>query len=245
MSVTFVTAFFKPTRHYRNVETYFALFDQLASSGVPILLYLDEAYIDRTFPLNVSILPTRLDTSWLPSNPVLPSQRNPEKDTPEYFCIQLSKLRYLADAVQHVETPFLAWIDFGVFHMFRQPNVSKLLLRTIAQSEWPRHRILSPGCRRIEVSWDYPVWWFCGSFLLGHRDLWRPAYQRQTEIVREHLPRLTWEVNVWTHMADLFVIYQANHNDTLLMRAMQLVQRHPGVETCSKTPANIQASTTD
>jgi hypothetical protein len=229
MKTTFVTAFFRPTTSYRNPDVYFQHFQQLADTGVPILLFLDSCYTDKSFPPNVRVIPTTLDTSWVPDQVNLPTHSNPAKDTLSYFCIQLSKLRLLTEARQYTESEFLAWIDFGIFHMIRKPNVCKEILKAIAVSEFPRDKILSPGCGEFTFTWHHPIWMFCGTFLLGHRNMFPAAYERQTAIVREHLPNITWEVNYWVLMKEHFQTYPADHNDLLLMRVMQFVQRHQGV----------------
>jgi hypothetical protein len=229
MKTTFVTAFFRPKTSYRDPETYFQYFSHLTETGIPILLFLDTSYTDRTFPPNVRVIPTTLDMTWLPDQLTLPNQANPTKDTATYFCIQLSKLRFLTEAREYTDSEFLAWIDFGIFHMLRQPNVCAEILRHIAVSEFPRDKILSPGCGEFAFTWDRPIWMFCGSLLLGHRTLFPSAYTRQTELVQQHLPNITWEVNYWVLMKEYFQTYRADHNDTLLMRVMQFVQRHQGV----------------
>ena len=157
MKTTFVTAFFRPTTSYRDPETYFQYFAHLAETGIPILLFLDSWYTNRTFPSNVRVIPTTLDMDWLPDQLVLPKQATPTKDTTRYFCIQLSKLRFLTEARNHTDSEFLAWIDFGIFHMLRQPNVCIELLRHIAMSEFPRDKILSPGCGEFAFTWDHPI----------------------------------------------------------------------------------------
>ncbi len=228
----FITAFLRPTTEYRSVEVYFKEFDRLVSTGVPILLFLDSAYSDRTFPSNVQVVPTSLDPSWVPADVQLPSQRNPKKDTLEYFCIQLSKLYYLSEARKYTSDKFLAWIDFGAFHMFRDIPQCNQDLKTIAESTFPTDRILAPGCWPAgQYDWNSVCWRFCGTFLIGHRDLFPVALRRQTELVKSQLPRLTWEVNYWAQMDELFTVYMANHDDTLLSRVMMFVQRHQGVST--------------
>ena len=68
--ITFVTAFFTPSTDYRTSETYFSMFDRLASTNLPIILFLDEKLIDHverfreSYP-NVQIYPSTLDKSWL------------------------------------------------------------------------------------------------------------------------------------------------------------------------------------
>lgn len=247
MTTTFVTAFFAPSTAYRSTDTYFEHFAKLANTGIPILLFLDTRYTDRTFPLNVSVIPMELDTSWLPIDVELPVGRNPQKDTHEYLCIQLQKLTLLNLARATTTTPFLAWIDFGVFHMVKEKEDAQDVLKYIAQCEFPRDKILAPGCwpaGQYEI-WQSPVWRFCGSFLLGHRDLFEHAQHRQMELVFQSLPRITWEINYWTQMEDVFCVYKAYHDETLLARVIQFVQRHPGVDTCSSVPSEIQPSMTE
>lgn len=226
----FVTAFLRPKTTYRSVERYFAEFENLANTGIPILLFLDTEFIDRTFPSNVRVIPTTLDMSWLPTHVELPAHRNPSKDTLEYFCIQLSKLAYLTKAREYTSDPILAWIDFGVFHMFNDKSECARLLQTIAHGTILNEKILAPGCWPAgHYDWNSVCWRFCGSFLIGHRDLFPAAYAEQTRLVQTQFPHLTWEVNYWAQMEPFFHVYPANHDDSLLSRVMVFVQRHQGV----------------
>ncbi len=226
----FVTAFFQPKTSYRSTEKYLAEFQKFANTGVPILLFLDKP-IDG-FPPNVQVVPIELDTSWIPEDAQFPAHRNLQKDTPEYFCIQVTKLFCMKEALKYTDDPFLAWLDFGAFHMFQDTEECTKLIQTIAASEFPTHTILAPGCWPAGVyDWNSVCWRFCGTFLIGHRNLFRKAYDRQSQIIESCLPRVTWEVNYWAQMDDLFTVYMANHDDTLLSRVMMFVQTHQGVST--------------
>jgi hypothetical protein len=228
----FVTAFFPPKTPYRSADTYVQHFHSFAESGVPILLFLDASRNDWVFPPNVRVVFTTLDTSWLPPDVQLPAHRNPVKDTAEYMCIQLSKLYYLTEARAYTTDPFLAWLDFGAFHMFQNPDACRDIINTLSDATLPTDRILAPGCWDAgEYDRNSVCWRFCGTFLIGHRDLFPIAYHRQMEIVRSHLPHLTWEVNTWIEMDELFHVYKANHDDTLLSRVMVFVHKHQGVDT--------------
>jgi hypothetical protein len=228
----FVTAFFPPKNPYRSADTYMRNFQSFAESGVPILLFLDPSCREWTFPPNVRVVITTLDTSWLPPDAQLPAHRNPVKDTAEYMCIQLSKLAYLTDARAYTTDPFLAWLDFGAFHMFKDHDACRHIIETLSTASLPTDRILAPGCWDAGTyDWNSVCWRFCGTFLIGHRDLVPAAYCRQMEIVRSQFPRLTWEVNIWAQMDELFHVYKANHDDTLLSRVMVFVHKHQGVAT--------------
>lgn len=233
--ITFVTALFVPPGgSYRSVDKYQEHFQQLAATGVPIRLFLDPVlheygeWLEETWS-NVRVV------DWLVPNKsflaplvekrqpvVLPTKRNEKKDTIDYMCVQLMKLPLCSRAAATAATPFVAWVDFGIFHMFNDVSGATTMLREIAfgsvTASLPRDRILSPGC------WDagtYPIWtsicWrHCGSFLLGARELFADAAAAQAELVRLNLPGLTWEVNYWNELERLFHVYKANHNDSIL-----------------------------
>lgn len=218
MNVTFVTAFVSPKTSYRSREAYLRNFETLARVGIPIYLFLEEPIAELpSFP-NVTVQYADLDRSWLPADPVLPANRNPNKDTLDYFCIQAWKMKCMSEASRRVETPYLAWIDFGIVHMIRDLPVARGALQLLATITYPRDdKIYTPSCwsHGGPDIWNSVAWRFCGSFLLGHRPLFPEAYRRQMDIIRANLPRVTWEVNYWTLMEDLFVFYPADHNERL------------------------------
>jgi hypothetical protein len=227
MSVTFVTAFVSPKTAYRSRDAYIQNFTVLANTGLPIYLFLEEPIAEiPAFP-NVTVQYATLDRSWLPENPVLPANRNPNKDTLEYFCIQAWKMKCMAEASQRVDTPYIAWVDFGIVHMLRNTDLAFDSLRKIALQAYPRDdKIYTPSCWSHSGPdiWNSVAWRFCGSFFLGHRSLFPEAYRRQSEIIRENLPKVTWEVNYWTCMEDMFLFYPADHNERLFTELCDYVR---------------------
>lgn len=243
MNVTFVTAFLCPTNGnpIRSLDAYLKEFNYLVNAGVPLLVYLDEAFPER-IPGAEQI---RITRDWVPNDPILPSTRNPNKDTVDYFCIQAMKLELLAKSVSKCTTPYLAWIDFGVFHMIQAKEEGQATLRDLSTRTYPTNKLIAPGCwPHGEYGLDSVCWRFCGSFVLGHRDLFAPAYQRQQELFQSISPALTWEVNIWSRMDDMFYMYSADHNDSLFsvpdykMRLCDLVDN-------SATDKNTQHSYLD
>lgn len=225
MSVTFVTAFFQQKEMFYPVDRFFGLFEELASTGIQILLFLDEKLRDRgeelcrKFP-NVTIPEFMiLDMSYLPEVVQLPANRSVKKDTEEFITIQCEKLHFLTKARAYTDRPFLAWIDFGIFYVLRDKEACVRKLQQIETSTFQTEKIYSGSCwaRGQYEIWDRICWRFCGGFLLGHRNLFEAAYQEQTRIIREHLPRLTWEVNYWTLMDDYFLTYPGDHTDIILL----------------------------
>jgi hypothetical protein len=147
---------------------------------------------------------------------VLPSVRNYEKDTADYMCIQLAKLRLMAE-VAGCRGETFAWIDFGIYHMFKDWDRCDKLLKDVSDWKFAGDRILSPGYKNVFVNlFEHICWKHCGSLLIGTGDMFVRAYKRQTELVLEYMPRLTWEVNYWAMMDNHFEIYIANHNDHIL-----------------------------
>jgi len=226
MTVTFVTAFYSsPNLSFRSPDIYFKLFENLLESGIPILLFLDEKERERGEKMkyqNLTIEYTTLDRDWIPQSNelILPSSRNINKeDTIDYFYIQLSKLANLARASTMVQTTHLAWIDFGIFHMFSNSEKAKELLKQIEQTYIPVDKVFSPGCmpylKDKKYINDVVTWYHCGSFMIGGKSLFSYLYQKQTELVLQYLPTITWEVNYWS-MMDGFTFYKADHNESLL-----------------------------
>ena len=226
MTVTFITAFFPPEGgSYRSMEKYRECFARLASSGAPVVLYLDPALkdygasLEEHFP-NIRVADyLEVDRSFLTESLYLPRNRNLEKDTVEYFCIQLMKLRVMARAAEdtNITTSHIAWIDFGIFHMFKDVVGCKDMLLKIAEKDWPIDAILSPGCwppGQYEI-WNKICWRHCGSFLLGEKSLFPVALANQDSQVISNMPGLTWEINYWTLMPG-FSTYTANHDESIL-----------------------------
>jgi hypothetical protein len=127
----------------------------------------------------------------------------------------------MSRALDHCETPYLSWIDFGISHVIRYPDTTFQKLVDLASFSNPDLKtILIPGCWGPNPGydiWNSVYWRFCGGFFLGPREVFPRAYARQTELVEQNLPKLTWEVNYWTLMEEFFTFYPADHNDTMIM----------------------------
>jgi hypothetical protein len=218
MNITYITAF-HPVRS--NIGPYLEKFEKIASTGVPIILFLDTTcFLPTSYP-NVKVIHVDMDLSWIPENVSLPLIRSQEKDTVRYLGLMLHKLKYMTEALEFCDTPYLAWIDFGISHIIRYPDVTFQKLVALQSFSNPHLKnILIAGCWGPNPNydiWNNVYWRFCGGFFLGPRDIFPKAFQRQTELVQQHLPKLTWEVNYWTLMEEYFTFYQADHNDKMIM----------------------------
>ena len=230
MGLTFISALFSPEGgSYRSIDKYKEYFALLAESGVPIVLYMDSglasyaAELEAQYP-NVCVAEfVSVDRSFLTDPVFLPANRNIKKDTVDYLCIQLMKLKLMAHAAETIGSSHLAWIDFGIFHMFKDVPRAQELLRDLVERDLGSETILSPGCwpkERIGDIWNDICWRHCGSFLIGEKSLFIKAYQNQELQVRSNMPGLTWEVNYWTLMPD-FTVYYADHDDSILTNLKQ------------------------
>ena len=229
MTLAFISAYYHiPSISYRSPDKYFDFFEKILISGIPVFLYMDEQYKERTeellkyYPHFTVLGYVKLDTSWVPDNVILPSQCTPNKDTMEYFCIQLSKLQHMADASSKIPSTFthLAWIDFGIFHMFKDRPRMVRALQELSMYKFDQGKVWSPSCWLSKENyelWDRPCWSHSGSILIGDRDLYKDLYKRQQELVKKYLPKITWEVNYWTMMGDAFTLYKGEHNDSILL----------------------------
>lgn len=224
--LTYITAFIDNSK-LKTVDMYLESFEKMAQSGVPILLYFDEKYknteydhrILTTYP-NVQI-PEYITIYKLTQEPVLlPNSRNKEKDTEDYLFIQLMKMKLLVNSLKYTDTKYLGWIDFGIFSIFKDITRAQEKLKYLYDCEFKTDKIIIAGC----YGYAEPIyniihiihWYFCGGFLIGHRDLFKHAYEIQTNLVKINLPYITWEINYWYLMRDLFYKYDSDHDDTIL-----------------------------
>lgn len=170
---------------------------------------------------------------------ILPDKRNPKKDTLDYLFIQLSKLYHMAEyANKNKESNIthIAWIDFGIFHIIKEIQISKMLLKLISKLTLPKDKILIPG------SWPFMFfkfyanllfekisWFLCGGFMIGDINLFNQMYEEQKQLVYQNLPKLTWEVNYWAlikqlKMTDKIIIIEGcDHNDILFEKTFNYI----------------------
>ena len=228
MDIFYVTGFWKPQNHqiHRDIDKYLGYFELLAQSNINIGVYLDPSLIKRFAPLtkaftNIKIIELlEVDRSFIKDiSVILPENRNVSKDSEDYMLIQLMKLKCMSRAAinPNITEPILAWIDFGVFHIFKDIKHQQRLLATM-KFAGNTNKIYVPGCWNLDRSsdiWKNISWRYCGGFLIGKRELFIEAYRQQLQVVVANLPKLTWEVNYWTLM-NVFEWYRADHDDTLL-----------------------------
>lgn len=180
--------------------------------------------MDWTFPSNVVVLPASLDETWVAQtvspDAEMPAARGP-KDTLEYMLIQTSKTEWLARAslVNPWKTDWFAWVDFGIVHVFKDPDTTLARMQALRPP-------LSPGVRttgiwhyRTADVWRAIVWRFAGGFLMGEGRSLRELDARLRALVGRTPRRMTWEVNLWALLeAEGFDMgwVIGSHDDTII-----------------------------
>jgi glycosyltransferase involved in cell wall biosynthesis len=231
-TVQLVTGFFRLADRPVDEAEQFMRFEQLAASGLPILLFLDERLLEQHGPRlrlipTVRVIATTKESLWpfvatAGRELSLPTLRTLEKDTREFLLLQNAKLDLLdrARALDDRATHF-AWIDFGIMKIAKDPSG---FLDRLAALAPPTACVLFPGCwdRARADAWsaqsDGVNWRFCGGFFVVDR-------ASVHDLVASHRAaftnddRLTWEVNVWAAMeraGQRFDWYSADHDDSII-----------------------------
>ena len=226
--LTFVTAFLdleEDRSKDKSVEKYFALFSQLAATGIRLHAFLSRCYEGLVVPANVSIeyidlaeLDTFKDISGLEYS--LPAIRTPHHDTKNFMILINSKIE-LVHRAMHIPSSHYAWIDFGIFHVFKDSRSSAYLQMLGKSSLKPGLQIAGcwgPG----EPSFSAVCWRFCGGFFVGDAASIQSFYAaHRLHFKNTVLQRgLAWEVNHWAwleHAGHLKCSwFGADHNDSII-----------------------------
>jgi hypothetical protein len=208
-----------------SIEKYFNQFKRLRSCiDSNIILFLDRSFSPDLFESNKTmVIPTSIEEteSYAIINsintPIINFADNEKKNTKDYHAIINSKTEFMDKALEITEDNKLAWFDFGIGHVISKDESFKKLDSINEVKEG----IVIPGC------WDFktnilhsPAWRFCGGFFAGDRGSIKKMHSLSTQVLKETLPQITWEVNIWSIMESKynfpFSWYKADHNDLIL-----------------------------
>jgi len=237
-SLVFVTALLdlrEDRSKDRSTEVRIRHFRTLASSGIPIVLFLSRSFkaCDVSAYPNVRIVWLEFEDlplfkSLAGHTVKMPPRRTVHHDTANFMILMNSKvdlvLKAASLAASLVTATHYAWIDFNITHVVKTglgPFLNRLQL--LAASRLRSPLLLFPGCLdRGPVVFDAVHWRFCGGFFLG--DL--ASLRGLGDMIREHgipafLDRgLTWEVNLWAHLEQTHGFaptwYKADHDASIL-----------------------------
>jgi len=237
MTVTFVTAFldlYEDRSKDKSAERCFHHFKDLMATGISIHLFLSRSYkslyeeicgaapnvhVDSIELTDLTTYKELADVSY-----TMPSIRTAYHDTQNFMILMNSKVEFLHRAMKKDTSSHYAWIDFSIFHIFRDKVGTTNYLQMLARSSLAETCLIIPGCWPKLGSPDFSCvnWRFCGGFFLGDRDSLENYYSVYRRLFRQSVVDhgLTWEVNMWAwleHKEEIHPTWiKADHNDSIV-----------------------------
>jgi len=226
-NVTFVTAFININNLQKN---YFYYFEKLAKTGISIVLFLDRQYKEygeniSTLYKNVKILrylsKEELHVNKIKLSTKLPTDRNTEKDTENYLKLMNNKIYFVEEAmdINLFNTEIFSWIDFRIFHIFKDDLYMTKKLQEISTKIYESDVNYFPGASDKKNTIDTINWRFLGGFFILNKNHIKKLVS-ETTLLLESINTLTWEVNIWAILEYNnrfnFGWYKADHNNSIL-----------------------------
>jgi hypothetical protein len=225
---TFVSAFLNFSNKDDNTLDfeYFRYFTKIAKTNIPIILFLDKKEIKYANLLinyypNVHIIYIDNDYLLFNSDKPLPKNRNFSKDTKEYIQFMNNKIIFMDHArkLNIYNTNHFVWLDFRLFHIFKNEIMTSSKLIDIATRELTKKSYFSGGYKTIKSKLDEINWRFLGGFFILDSESIIKLKEETIKLI-ESIPIFTWEVNIWAIIEYNtnfdFGWFQADHNDTIL-----------------------------
>jgi hypothetical protein len=228
-----ITSYYDIYNKPERLNDYMKLFDDIAFSGLPIILFTDPSIIEKFnhYPNTIKIVGIPLQTFELYKlaysyNRELPNQRTTTKDTKEFLALMNTKIEFILRASEISKDDTFIWIDFGILKIIQNKIRFINKLKIINDLQFNKIRI--PGCWGFghPFSVDTVNWRFCGGLFVIPRKLIQDFYHHSKNVLNDFCSqlsyKLTWETNVWTiiemfAMKDQIDWYFADHNDTILL----------------------------
>jgi hypothetical protein len=203
----YVTCYYDIYNNPEKIANYLLYFKDLAELGVPILLFTDLVSLFESLPPTVTVIPLDVTTCEMYTiamnyNGELPSGRNPDKDTKEFFALMNTKVEFIKKAAElFPEVNTFMWIDFGIMKLVKQKEVFLNKLKEISEKTFTRMAI--PGCweNDHQFFFDSGYWRFCGSFAIFPLADVERFYNHNKSTLTDFCTisgyKLTWETNIW------------------------------------------------
>jgi len=244
-SSVIVTAFI-PNSNKRDPKIYIEYAQRLLELDLYKIIFIDpdfykQYYIYQSFPKTKFIMFKRDDIYLYKYSHLITDFNiytdNPDKDSIDYIFIQCHKTEWLKIAIESrmFNSDQYVWIDFGIFHLFKNIDEIKRAQNAIYQICTRYYCYL-----RIPNGWnpDYTysnnpfngiTWYFLGGIFGGNiKSLYRFADLMKEKCINiiENRHTLVWEVNIWyliyrdlfdkNEHNKLFSLYNADHNLSML-----------------------------
>ncbi len=230
---------------------YIYYFYDLATSGLPIIVFTEEKYISkfRIFGSNVSVVCLTLDELELfqigkQYTRNLPSTRNVLKDTKEYLSLMNSKIEFISKASQICTDETFIWIDFDLMRYIKHPEPILKRLHILHTDTYDK--IIIPGFTdNAALSMNEINSHFYGTFFIMPKRFIEDFFQHSKNVFGDFckLPQynISWEPNVWCviemcAMKSNITWYFADKNDTLITNLDSvLISKHSVTDSILKS----------
>ena len=234
---TFVTAFldlFEDRSKDKSVATCFAHFTKLASTDIPLVVFLSKKYADLA-PIRPNVkyiyleLTDLITYSEAMAQPLKqPANHTDYHDTLNFMILMNAKIEFVHRAM--AQDPFasshFAWIDFSICHVFRELDNSLNYLKMLSQTALKDQFLALPGCWSKGAYQDQLFsavnWRFCGGFFIGDRASLENFYNEYRAKFPTYLKTtntMVWEVNIW-HRLELdglhYDWFAGGHDDSII-----------------------------
>jgi hypothetical protein len=223
----------------KHIGTHFANAHKVIDTGVPVALFVSPCYsshVNKHFSgaKNLVVYPIDFNSLELVKacaglSLSLPTVRNEKHDTTNFLLLMNAKIEFMTRAILLSEGKHshVAWIDFGIAHIFKDAWSSSLRIRQINDSKLKEKFLVFPGSwkkdERVDQIWSHVNWRFSGGFFLGDKqsilDMFEMTRQNFIRTIAER-GVLIWETNFWAYAEQqgLFTPswYHGDHNDSIL-----------------------------
>jgi len=253
MAITFVSAYLNLSESRpddKPLSRCLEHFKNIADTDIPLHLFLSPEFIPLYHEQigtrkNITVEPIRLsdlDTyKELQSiNYSLPANRHATHDSAAFLTLMNAKVELVRRVITsgRYTTSHYAWIDFSIFHVFKDIQGSKTTLKTIAGATPVTPILAIPGCwqkgQHAETLFSAVNWRFSGGFFLGDAQSlldWERAYRTHFANITRENGVLVWEANIWHtfelrgHIATQW--YQGDHNDKMIKIPTTFFKHYP------------------
>ena len=186
----------------KSIEHYVSMFDHLAKTGIPIILFLDASLKGTVNYRNVKVVYLSLEDlayyKFLQKQNVPPIFNAPrESELMDYFIIINSKTEFIMRAMDVCPDTRFSWIDFGVSHIMENP---KIALSNLWKDKYLQKGVVIAGGHSEPVRYQRElIWRFFGGFFSGTREDIKYFHDYQTQAYEKIYPIMDLEVKLWSY----------------------------------------------
>jgi hypothetical protein len=227
-----ITSYYDLYNNPDSFDKYFSNFNNLANSGLPIIVFTEPHLITKfnNCPSSVQIFGIPLETFELFSiannySRDLPNICHPQKDTKQFLSFLNTKIEFILRASEISEDDTFIWVDFGILNNIKYTEQFILKLHSLDKKGF--NKVIIPGFHNYGQGFtvDEINCRFCGSFFIIPRKYVKIFYGHSKNVLTDFctipMYKLCWETNVWNiieacAMKDDITWYFADNDDSLI-----------------------------